>query len=76
VSENRGTPPGAGELFAAFRGLRYATTTGYFLTAFQAEIRLPPFHITSVSAGMYVEGKTHPLSRRTEQELRLLEPAS
>jgi hypothetical protein len=26
-------------------GLRYATTTGYYLPAFQAEIRLPPFHM-------------------------------
>jgi hypothetical protein len=26
-------------------GLRYAATTGYYLTAFQAEIRLGTFHI-------------------------------
>jgi hypothetical protein len=32
-------------------GLRYAATTGYYLTAFQAEIRLLPFSHNRGGAG-------------------------
>src|SRR6266850_4735676 len=62
VRKNGGTPPGC-ELRGAFLsgGLRYAATTGYYLTALQAEIRSRRLTY-ALGSSRCKQPVTHPLS--------------
>jgi len=49
-------------------GLRFAATTGYYLTAFQAEIRSLPFHTARTGHNPFVFGMNHSTSLRSRRQ--------